>query len=89
MAYTYSGYAMVREARRLVQTGALGALRGIQVEYLQDWLADADSDGGWRLDPRTGGAGGCVGISARMPSIWRNSCPACGVKPCRPGSRTL
>lgn len=61
MAYTYSGYAMVREARRLVQTGALGALRGIQVEYLQDWLADADSDGGWRLDPRTGGAGGCVG----------------------------
>ncbi|NVN38167.1 Gfo/Idh/MocA family protein [Komagataeibacter swingsii] len=61
VAYTYSGYAMVREARRLVHDGALGALRNIQVEYLQDWLGNADSDGGWRLDPRTGGAGGCLG----------------------------
>ncbi|BAK82610.1 Gfo/Idh/MocA family protein [Komagataeibacter medellinensis] len=61
MAYTYSGYAMVREARRLVQAGALGAIRNIQVEYLQDWLGNADSNGGWRLDPQTGGAGGCLG----------------------------
>ncbi|MBV1823901.1 Gfo/Idh/MocA family protein [Komagataeibacter oboediens] len=61
VAYTYSGYAMVREARRLVHDGTLGTIRNIQVEYLQDWLGDADSDGGWRLDPRTGGAGGCLG----------------------------
>ena len=61
VAYTYSGYAMVREARRLVHNGTLGALRNIQVEYLQDWLGNADSEGGWRLDPRTGGAGGCLG----------------------------
>ena len=61
LAYTYSGYTMVREARRLVRNGALGALRGIQVEYLQDWLGSSESEGGWRLDKQIGGAGGCLG----------------------------
>ena len=61
LAYTYSGYAMVREARQLVKNGTLGALRSIQIEYLQDWLGHTEAAGGWRLDEQIGGAGGCLG----------------------------
>lgn len=61
LAYTYTGYAMVREARRLVREGELGRVRNVQVEYLQDWLDHAAAPGGWRLDARIGGAGGCLG----------------------------
>ena len=39
LAHNYSGYPMVREARHLVRSGALGALRVVQVEYPQDWLS--------------------------------------------------
>ena len=63
LAHTYTGYAMVREARRLVAEGALGRIRVVQVEYAQDWLASAvDSrQAEWRLDPARSGAGGSLG----------------------------
>src|SRR5450756_3129690 len=40
VTYTYTGYPMVREARNLVRTGALGTLRVVAAEYPQGWLAD-------------------------------------------------
>jgi predicted dehydrogenase len=66
VAYTYTGYPMVREARRLVAQGMLGAIRIVQVEYAQDWLAaDAENQGSkqaeWRVDPARSGAGGSLG----------------------------
>ena len=66
VTYTYSGYPMVRHARELVQSGALGEIRVVQVEYAQDWLAqDLEQSGQkqalWRTDPALAGAGGCIG----------------------------
>jgi len=67
VTYGFSGYPMVRAARELVREGALGAVRSVQIEYAQDWLAlapDAPPDtalGGWRVDPARGGSGGCLG----------------------------
>jgi predicted dehydrogenase len=66
VTYTYSAYPMVRHARELVQTGALGEIRVVQVEYAQDWLAeDIESTGQkqarWRTDPELAGEGGCIG----------------------------
>src|SRR5450756_912071 len=58
VTYTYTGYPMVREARNLVRTGALGTLRVIAAEYPQDWLADPIERAGtnrqavWRTDPK-------------------------------------
>jgi predicted dehydrogenase len=40
VTYNYSGYPLVRHARSMVQGGELGAIRIVQVEYPQDWLAD-------------------------------------------------
>jgi predicted dehydrogenase len=67
VTYNYTGYPMVREARYLVHSGALGTLRKITVEYNQGWLATAVEEGGankqadWRLDPARSGAVGTMG----------------------------
>jgi len=66
LTHTYAGYAMVRQARAMVAEGALGAIRVVQVEYAQGWLASALEAAGqkqasWRTDPVKSGAGGCVG----------------------------
>jgi predicted dehydrogenase len=66
VTYNYSGYPMVRHARRMVREGALGQIRLVQVEYVQDWLtepleATGQKQAAWRTDPKRSGAGGCVG----------------------------
>jgi predicted dehydrogenase len=66
VTYNYSGYPLVRHARAMVQDGELGAIRIIQVEYLQDWLtepleATGQKQADWRTDPARSGVGGCVG----------------------------
>jgi len=67
LTYTYTGYSLVREARQLVASGALGALRKVVVEYSQGWLAEPIERQGtnkqsvWRSDPKQSGDGGCIG----------------------------
>jgi predicted dehydrogenase len=66
VTYNYSGYPMIRQARELARSGALGTLRVIQVEYPQDWLTTSAETTGlkqaeWRTDPARAGAGGCIG----------------------------
>jgi len=41
VTYNYTGYPMVRHAREMVRTGAIGTLRKVIVEYHQGWLATA------------------------------------------------
>lgn len=66
VTYNYTGYPMVREARHLVRSGALGAIRKINIEYNQGWLATAvegqgNKQAGWRLDPERSGRVGAMG----------------------------
>ncbi|WP_289036109.1 Gfo/Idh/MocA family oxidoreductase [uncultured Roseibium sp.] len=66
LTHNYSGYPMIRQAREMVQSGTLGAIRLVQMEYVQDWLTeDLESSGqkqaSWRTDPAQSGAGGCIG----------------------------
>ena len=65
LTHNYTGYPLVRQARELVRSGALGEIRVVQVEYPQDWLAvDADpgnKQASWRTDPQRSGAGGAIG----------------------------
>jgi predicted dehydrogenase len=60
-----TGYAMVREARDLVARGALGTLRIIRAEYIQDWLtlpidAEGQKQAEWRTDPTRAGRSACL-----------------------------
>lgn len=63
LTHNYSGYPMVRQARAMVETGVLGPLRVVQVEYPQQWLTEAtdSKQAEWRNDPTRAGAGGCIG----------------------------
>lgn len=67
VTYNYTGYPMVKEARRLIREGAIGRVRKVIVEYNQGWLATAVEANGenkqaaWRTDPARSGAGGAVG----------------------------
>jgi predicted dehydrogenase len=66
VTYTYAGYPMVRQARELVRSGALGPIRLVHVEYLQEWLAEpvekqGNNQAAWRLDPKRAGLSGALG----------------------------
>ena len=66
LTHNYSGYPLVRAAREMVVAGALGELRVVQVEYAQDWLAQALEEtehrqAAWRTDPALAGPAGCLG----------------------------
>jgi len=57
---------MLRQVREMVQGGALGEIRIVQIECPQDWLTErlestVDKQAGWRTDPARSGAGGCIG----------------------------
>ena len=65
LTHNYTGYPLVRQARELVKSGALGKIRVVQVEYPQDWLSEpadpSNKQAAWRTDPKRSGAGGCIG----------------------------
>ncbi|MGR3320327.1 MAG: Gfo/Idh/MocA family protein [Pseudooceanicola sp.] len=65
LTHNYTGYPLVREARARIARGDLGDIRLVQVEYAQDWLAEApepdNKQAAWRTDPERSGAGGATG----------------------------
>jgi predicted dehydrogenase len=66
LTHTYSGYPMVKQARAMVQQGALGKIRKIWVEYPQGWLSrkterEGNTQAAWRTDPKKSGKSGCMG----------------------------
>ncbi len=66
LTHTYAGYSLVREARAICASGALGTIRKVAVEYLQGWLSAPIEESGqkqaeWRVDPKLSGPGGAIG----------------------------
>jgi len=66
LTHTYSGYPMVKQAKHMVQSGALGKIRKIYVEYPQGWLSklterEGNAQAAWRTDPKKSGKSGCMG----------------------------
>jgi predicted dehydrogenase len=65
LTHNYTGYPMVRQAKAMVQDGQLGAIRLVQVEYVQGGKADekkpipAKAD--WKNDPVRGGPSRVMG----------------------------
>lgn len=66
LTHTYTGYPMIKEARRFVASGKLGKIRKVYVAYPQGWLSDTLEKGdnkqaGWRTDPGRSGISNCMG----------------------------
>jgi predicted dehydrogenase len=59
VAYSYTGYPMVRQARAMMESGILGELRLVQSEYVQGHLAElteSEQNGtNWHMDPEIAG----------------------------------
>jgi len=54
LTHNYTGYPMVRQARAMVESGELGTIRLVQVEYVQGGKArdnDPTPEQSWRYDP--------------------------------------
>jgi predicted dehydrogenase len=66
VTYNYTGYPLVRHARELFRSGAMGVVRKVLVEYLQGWLVQPEEKRGskqaaWRTNPAESGVGGAIG----------------------------
>lgn len=66
LTHPYSAYPLVKQAKHIVETGQLGAIRKVVVEYPQGWLATALETSGnqqasWRTNPTKSGKSGSIG----------------------------
>jgi predicted dehydrogenase len=66
LTHNYTGHPLIRHARHLFHSGAMGAVRKVIVEYLQDFLMVpheklGQKQAAWRTDPAQAGAGGTLG----------------------------
>jgi predicted dehydrogenase len=66
LTHTYSGYPMVKQAKAMINEGALGKIRKVWVEYPQGWLSklserEGNQQAAWRTDPKRSGKSGCMG----------------------------
>ena len=76
LTHPYTAYPMVRQARALVQEGALGTVRKIIVEYSQGWLSTpleqtGNKQADWRTDPARAGAGAIGDIGTHAEHLAR------------------
>ncbi len=66
VTYTYTGYPMVRQMRKLIESGQLGKIHKVDVQYYQGWINpiihDAEKRAStWRLQPDKSGISCCIG----------------------------
>lgn len=71
VTHNYTGYPLIRLARRLIHDGELGEVQAVRASYLQGWMrtrrpGDSHPRGMWKFDPQRAGAGafGDVGVHA-------------------------
>jgi predicted dehydrogenase len=62
--FSYRRTPALALARRMIAEGRLGSIRHVRAQYLQDWLSDADTPLGWRLDRDSAGSGALGDIAA-------------------------
>ncbi len=81
LTHNYTGYPMVKEARRMVREGELGRLLKVVAEYPQGYaVGDVEGDGqgqisNWRADPNIAGVSNCMGdIGSHAHNLVRYVC---------------
>lgn len=66
VTHTYTGYPMVRQMRHMVQSGEIGELQRVDIQYYQGWINPIIHDPSarsstWRLDPKQSGISCAIG----------------------------
>ncbi len=76
LTHNYTGYPMVKQARAMVNSGKIGTVRKVIVEYPQGWLAtpierEGHKQADWRTDPKRAGAGALGDIGSHAENLAR------------------
>lgn len=66
VTYTYTGYPIVRQMREMIQSGVIGEVHKVDIQYYQGWINPILHDKEvrktiWRLDPTKAGISSCIG----------------------------
>ncbi|MCS6872911.1 MAG: Gfo/Idh/MocA family oxidoreductase [Anaerolineae bacterium] len=71
VAFNYRFVPAVRQARELIESGALGRIYHWRATYLQEWLANPDFPMVWRLDKTRAGSGALGDLGAHIIDLAR------------------
>ena len=65
ITYSYTGYALIRQAREMICAGAIGDILHVRVQHPEDWVISSAVDGkvdtsAWRFQPEKVGSSLCT-----------------------------
>ncbi|RGC61826.1 gfo/Idh/MocA family oxidoreductase [Agathobaculum butyriciproducens] len=65
ITYSYTGYALIRQAREMIRAGAIGNILHVRVQHPEDWVISSAVDGkvdtsAWRFQPEKVGSSLCA-----------------------------
>jgi len=66
VTYTYTGYPMVRQMKNMIESGDIGDIQKVDLQYYQGWINPIIHDDKkraetWRLQPEKSGISCCIG----------------------------
>ncbi len=71
VAYNYRFVPAIRQARQLIESGALGQIFHYRAVYLQEWIVDPTFPMSWRLDKKRAGSGALGDLGAHIIDLAR------------------
>lgn len=71
VAFNYRFVPAIRQARQLIESGALGEIYHFRAVYLQEWITDPNFGMIWRLDKNTAGSGALGDLGAHIIDLAR------------------
>ena len=69
--FNYRFVPAIRYAKRLIDRGDFGEIRGFRGRYLQDWLVDPDAPWTWRMDKGRAGSGALGDLGSHTVDLAR------------------
>ena len=71
VAFNYRFVPAIMQARRLIESGALGRIFHFRATYLQEWIIDPNFPKIWRLDKKVAGSGALGDLGAHVLDLGR------------------
>ncbi len=71
VAFNYRFVPALVQARKLIQSGALGRIFHFRAVYLQEWIIDPNFPKIWRLDKKVAGSGALGDLGAHIIDLGR------------------
>lgn len=71
VAYNYRFVPAVVQARKLIESGAMGRIYHFRAVYLQEWIMDPNFEKVWRLDKSVAGSGALGDLGSHIIDLGR------------------